>query len=709
MSKPLPAIRRDLIFTPHLQHGALWYAVEDPASGRFLRLGKHEYLAAIQFDGRKDAAAIVESARSTDSSFALVEEDITTLLTWMLKVNFIVTSPTQTQTQTATRQPAAKPPATKSIWDPLGARFPLISGPLVERFARLLLPLTSRFAVACVALLVVVACAMTVSNWDLYVKYSSKLFVAEGRVWWIVAWLVLKVVHEIGHAVTAVRAGSQIRSAGISFFFFAPVPFIDVSDLWSISNRWQRVLCSAGGMMFEVAFSAIAILIAITVENDTLRYVACAIATTGTITTIAFNANPFIRFDGYYIASDVLQRSSLWSDGQAAVRSFTSRLLHPLTAPVEPLSLAFLAYGIVCVFYRIAMLVGVALWAIIVWQGYGVLLIAWAVYAWFLAPMLKAKAGAKLAAPSTQTATRAGFWEKWWQPTLVGAVIVLALLMPSPVQPSVPGIVSLREPTTVRSEIEGTLTTVHVNEADLIEAGDLIAEFENPELQHALSVKQLEVTAATEAISVMRARGEMASLQSEQSKLASLNEQLAKLQLDVGNLQVRAEVCGYVVANDLKRQLGRFVKAGEPLLMIARPDELEIRLSASQQDHAVLRNCEGRSLHLTNSANRSYTGTIEKVDTRGSDKLKEPSLAATYGGPITIAIGAKSNDETGIKLPAPRFEVQIKVDHEHATQLVPGQLVWAKLPDSATSIGGLFQRWFSKRWEKAKLENPTTM
>lgn len=702
MTKTLPPIRRELIFTPHLQHSELWYAVEDPLSGRFLRLGRNEYMAAMQFDGTRDAAAIVQSAREQDSQFALTEEDIATLTTWLLRVNFIGNAPAANA-----KRADAKPKTTKSIWDPLGARFPLIPGVYVEYFAKLLLPLTSLFAAVCVAILVLVAAALTIANWELYVEYSSKLFVAEGRVWWIVAWLLLKVVHEVGHAVTAVRAGSQIRSAGISFFFFAPVPFIDVSDLWSISNRWQRILCSAGGMLFEVAVSAIAVFVAFVAENDSLRYLACAIATTGTFTTLAFNANPFIRFDGYYIVSDLFQRSSLWTDGQTAVRGLVARLFKPFSPSAEPISIVFLAYGIVCSFYRIAMLVGVALWALIVWQGYGLILIAWATYAWFIAPMVKARAAAKLAASTTQTQTSP--WANWWQPAVVAGLIGVGLLLPSPVQPSVPGIVVLREPTTVRSEVDGTLVAVNFSEGEQVNEGDVLAEFENPELRHALEVKQLEVASVTAAISVMRARGEMASLQGEQSRLGALNEQLAQLQKDVSELQVRAEVSGIVLATDLKRQLGRFFKPGEPLMMIARPDELELKLSASQQDHAVLRNNQGQKVRVTSLANATYSGTIEKVDMRGSDKLNEVSLAATYGGPITVSIGSKATDEAGLKLPAPRFEVQVQVDGALATELVPGQLAWARLPDSSTSVYGLFQRWISKKWDKAKLENAAAM
>jgi putative peptide zinc metalloprotease protein len=462
-------------------------------------------------------------------------------------------------------------------------------------------------------------------------------------------------------------------------------------------------------MLFEVAVASIAVFVAFSTKNESLRYLACAIATTGTITTIAFNANPFVRFDGYYILSDLLQKSNLWSEGQIALKSFVRWLWRPFNKSSEPIQIAMLAFGSVCAFYRCAMLLGIALWSLIVWQGWGVLIIAWAIYAWFLAPWLKARNATKTAAASQPPKPLAALLAQWWQPLTVTALVALALLMPSPVQPSVPGIVTLCEPTIVRSESEGTLIAVYVDEMDQVEVGDLIAEFENPQLRQTLAMKQLEVAEVEETIAIMRARGELAVLQAEQAKLFALREQLLQLERDASELEVRAEVPGTVLANVLNRQLGRFFRPGEPLLMIAQPEALEIKLSASQQEHQALRSSEGKSVRITSFGNRQYTGMIEKIDWRGSDRLDEPALAATYGGPITVEISSKSTDQGGLKLPSPRFEVRVKMDPATSKHLVPGQLAWASVPNASSNVLNLLQRWMAKRWDATKLENAAAL
>ena len=139
--------------------------------------------------------------------------------------------------------------------------------------------------------------------------------------------------------------------------------------------------------------------------------------------------------------------------------------------------------------------------------------------------------------------------------------------------------------------------------------------------------------------------------------------------------------------------------------MITQPDELEIKLSASQQEHQSLRKTEGQSVGILSSGNRQYGGIIQKIDWRGSDRLAEPALAATYGGPIPVEVGSKSTDQGGLKLPSPRFEVRVKVDPATSKRLVPGQLAWARVPNASSNLLSLVQRWMRRKWDATKLEN----
>ncbi len=74
-----------------------------------------------------------------------------------------------------------------------------------------------------------------------------------------------------------------------------------------------------------------------------------------------------------------------------------------------------------------------------------------------------------------------------------------------PIQPTVPGVVELHDPLTIRTQSEGTLKLLHVRHSQSVEPGQLLAEFQNLDLQNALNTKRIEVALTTESIAVFSA------------------------------------------------------------------------------------------------------------------------------------------------------------------------------------------------------------
>jgi putative peptide zinc metalloprotease protein len=589
-----PHLREDLKYTVHQQQRDLWYAVQDPLTGKFLRLGRREYLLATAMNGRRQFPEIIAALQVFDPDLSATEADVQQLATWLAKAGMLKTE----------NAPVAKPSHRKIVVNMLYTRVPLLDGPPLEQFARWFLPLVNPAVIAIAIIAWLWGTASVLLNWDEFIAGASKLFVPDGRLWWLVAWLVLKSAHELGHAVMAVKVGSQIRAAGISFIFFAPVPYVDISDLWTISNRWQRMLCSAGGILFELTISAIAAIVAVNTTHESLQYFCCAVATLGTVTTLAFNANPLVRFDGYFILSDLLDRPNLWTDGQQAVKRLLGRIFKPFRPASGKLNPALVLYGLGCYQYRIAMLLSLAIWAVLVWQGFGIAMVAWGAYAMLLAPWFKARAAARqqaaMAGPTPAPATNTPWYlsERVWGWAIASGLVLLVIYIPSPVQPSVPGVISLQNPVTLRAEAEGFLQSVLVPVGQPVRQGDVIAVLHNPQLELDFALKSNEIAREQESIQAKRARGELAALQSHQARLASLQTQVAQLVNQIEGLQVRAPVDGALVQHDLHRQLGQLVTPGTPLGLIAIPDALEVHLSASQPDAERLRASLGQAIRL---------------------------------------------------------------------------------------------------------------
>ncbi len=719
----LPRLREDLKYTVHQQQLDLWYAVQDPLTGKFLRLGRREYLLATAMNGRRQVTELIAALQALAPELSASETDVQQLTAWLAKAGMLQTADA----------PVAKPSHRKIVVNLLYTRVPLLNGPPLEQFATWFLPLVNKFVITLVAITWLWGAASVLLDWDKFTTGASKLFVPDGRLWWLVAWLVLKSAHELGHAVMAVKVGSHIRAAGISFIFFAPVPYVDISDLWTISNRWQRMLCSAGGILFELTIAALAAIVAVNTTHESLQYFCCALATLGTVSTVAFNANPLVRFDGYFFISDLLDRPNLWTEGQSAVKRLVGRIFKPFRPSNGTLHPAVVLYGLGCYQYRIAMLLSLAIWAVLVWQGFGIAMVAWGAYAMLVAPWLKTRAAARqqaaMAPPSTKPAIRTRWYanESLWGCTIAGGLVGLTLYIPSPVQPSVPGVISLQNPITLRAETEGFLQSVLVAVGQPVRQGGLIAILNNPQLELELALKANEIAREQENIQAKRARGELAALQAHEAQLASLQIQVAQLVRQIEGLQVRAPADGALVQHDLHRQLGMFVTPGTPLGLIALPNALEVHLSASQPDAERLRASLGRTVTLTTASGEAAQGWVEKVEPRCSDTLRDPQLGAIYGGSITVELTKDQEGNELLKLPIPRFDVLIRMQttpHELVLSgenceqpdledpgwidparedrvqgnWIPGQPVWVRVPGQTATLWNAMQVWFQKKW-----------
>ncbi len=701
--KPLPAFRSDLRFITHGEIDGIWYALEEPQSGRFLRFGRMEYLVANALNGKRTLSEVEAAIARAQPGEEFRREQICSVVTWIASQGLVSTpGPTSVPGAMVNGSSSASP-----IVDPFFIKVPLIPGPMVERLARACSFLFSLPMAVVSALLVTIAIIMVLRQPGEVFRIGNNLFVEDAQLWWLLAWFVLKIVHELGHAVSASLVGSQIRSAGIHFLFFAPVPYVDMTDLWGIANRWHRILCSAAGILFEAVIAAIALIVALSVTNESVQYIAAAIATLGTLTTFAFNANPLMKFDGYFILSDLLGRPKLWNEAQVALLKLVKTIIWPWRSHPGRFTWLLAIYGLLCFFYRILMLFTLAWWAMNVWQGVGVLMVGWAAYNWVIFPLLRRFRMARLQAKDPVEVAKYRREVVLGLATTVAGTAVLFSL-PSPIHRAVPGIISFREPLVLRNDASGFLTEVLARDNQLIRSGDLIARLHNSNLAFELRLKQVQLQSAIERKRVLLARGELANSQAEQANVKSLEEQIVQLQARIQGLEIRATRDGTLVSPELRNALGQYFELGQPMGMIIDPTSLEVKGSTSQKDCPALLKAVGTNIQLTSSSGLVGSAYLEKVSTRGEDQLDEQALAAVHGGPLPVELVAQPDGSSALKLPQPRFAIHARIDPASSAMWVPGQIVKVSIPSERMTIGQLLHRWLSQWWDQFNRANSAT-
>ena len=131
-----------------------------------------------------------------------------------------------------------------------------------------------------------------------------------------IVWVLLKVLHELAHALACKKYGGTVPVAGVTLLFFAPLAFVDVTSSWRFRSKWHRIVTAAAGMYVELFAAALAVIYWSYSLPGLGHYLAMNIAVMAGFSTLLFNGNPLVRFDGYYILWTCFEIPNLYPSGE---------------------------------------------------------------------------------------------------------------------------------------------------------------------------------------------------------------------------------------------------------------------------------------------------------------------------------------------------------------------------------------------------------
>lgn len=174
-----------------------------------------------------------------------------------------------------------------------------------------------------------------------------------------VGFIVQGLLHEVAHAVTCKHHGREVHRAGVGWYFFLPVAFVDTSDIW-LAGKWARATVAFAGPYANFLLSGSATLLIPLITDPTAQMVLFNFATTGYILGIT-NLNPLLAFDGYYVLMDLLDVPNLRAKALAFLGTLLWRVRR--TTHDARLTRIFAVYGILTLAYTVVV-------AILVLMGY---------------------------------------------------------------------------------------------------------------------------------------------------------------------------------------------------------------------------------------------------------------------------------------------------------------------------------------------------
>ncbi len=352
-------------------------------------------------------------------------------------------------------------------------------------------------------------------------------------------------MHELGHALVAKHFGAEVHELGIMLLVFVPTLYSDVSDIWRLPSRWHRMAVSAAGMGVELLLAAVATFVWWFSEPGIVNLLALNTMVVASMGTLLINANPLMRYDGYYLLADLTETPNLWQRSRDAYRSRLGRLVfRPRTnQPREPLWMA--VYGGLSSAYLLLVLAAIGWAAIVALQPAGLGVLAYGLSLVIAASVMAGPA--RQATDAMQNPVR----RREFRPLRAFALLALLAIAAAgtwrmPIADQV-----VCQATVVPADARNAVTTMAgelasaVEPGTLVDRGDPLARLVNPDMEFAaaelageLELARLRVT-QLEALRA-RDRGAHAELPTARAVVAEIERRLAEQQRESKRLVIRA-------------------------------------------------------------------------------------------------------------------------------------------------------------------------
>lgn len=702
-----PELKYDLRSSKHGSH----VVIEDPVRSKFFQVGVVEYRLMASLDGRKTIREIVtELAASADDTDAMLDDERgIKICQWLVQNNLVfgddVDSSKRLDTQAKMRQRAKM----MGLVNPISCKFRIFNP---NRVLTSIQPYAQwAFSGWVLVIWLLTGCyalATLFSNWDKLSGASAGIFSGSSWIWLLLIWVGLKVVHEAAHGIACRRFGGEVPEAGVLLLLFTPMAYVNVTSMWRFANRWHRIVVAAAGMYVELFISFVSIII-------WQRYpgvvgdIAFDVFIMSSVTTILFNANPLMRFDGYFILSDLLQVPNLYTKG---TKWFSDRIKSlyfgvPKTPNIcASAELGRVAvYGALAFFWKITICFSLIIGASALFYGAGLILAAIGVVLWFVVPIANQIKG--LFGPAAPYPVNRRRLAVSLTLTAIAGLSMFSFLK-APASKSAPAIVQFSDEQILRADAEGFVDEILVENGQAVEQDQPLIVLTNRQL--ALDVRELE-SLAKEALIESRIHAntdELALSQAAQEKHQSLKSQLAEKQQQLDRLTVRAPFAGFVFQRNLENRLGSYADRGDALLSIAHADTKEVVVSIDQRDLESIKENEGSRLRVAFPGLPVFESELVKINPRASADPKHPSLCANAGGPLPVKPVSTNydNEEARFEMLVPRFTVELDLEPGIGKQLHSGQRGRAFFATNKQSLGSyLFVA--ASEWLEQKIDMAT--
>jgi putative peptide zinc metalloprotease protein len=494
----------------------------------------------------------------------------------------------------------------------------------------------------------------------------------------------LKAIHEFGHACAVKAWGGEVHEMGIMLLVLMPIPFVDASSASAFPEKYRRVIVGAAGMVVELFVASIALFFWLELETGWLRAVLFNAMLIAGVSTVLFNANPLLRFDGYYMLADLIEIPNLRVRGAQYLQSVFERRLFGLKATAPESSArerAWLVFFTIASFiYRLFITFAIALFIAGKYFIVGVILAIFAVVMAIVLPLAKVVAYLALHPRLRRHRLRAAAVSG----VLAGALVILVFGVPVPAWTNAEGVIWVPEQAVVRAGANGFVARVVAQPGSQVRQGDALIETVDPMLPlniRALEAQKQELQTRYQAERIDNLVRSQITLE----QLKSVDADLDRAKEKAGELIVRSPADGVFVVTAPQDLPDRFLKQGEQIGYVLTAATATARVLVPQQSVDMVRkHTEGVRVKLAERLMDTLPATIRRELPGASDRLPSMALAQAGGGKVALDPSRgdvpktlQTHFEFELELPTVRpvgIGGRVYVRFEHQAQTVAAQV-----------------------------------
>ncbi len=720
--RPLALRRRtDLETVPQTFAGRVFWAVKDPVRLKYFHLSDEEYCVFESLDGTASLAGIREKFESRFAPRRLALPQIQSFLGQLHQEGLILADARGQADELIQRGRDLRWRTwLGNVSNVLAIRF---RGFDPQRLLDWLAPrcswLFTRGAAAITFAIVIAAVVLLISHLDAVAARVPDLgaILDPSTVLWLAVSLALtKVLHELCHALACRHFGGECHEMGLLLLVFTPCLYCNVSDAWMIESKWKRAAIGSAGVIVEIVLAAVCTFLWWFSEPGLLNALCFNVMLVCSVSTLFFNGNPLMRYDGYFVLSDLVEIPNLAQQAALVLREQAFELA--LGIPAEhadehsPARKLFLmVYALASAIYRGVVICGILWFVHSALKPYRL-----EVLAIILAVLV---IGGLVAGPlrrTTRFITQA-YGNGQMKPkravasTLIASICLVALLfVPFPHRVAAPALVEAGSAQQVYVSIAGAIFEGGTP-GSTVQKGAPLAKLQNLDLQ--LEIARLrgqrnEQKLHLENLKHRRARDAAAAAQipTAEQALADLDERLQRRIEDEKRLVVTAPVSGTILpvrqkpktyaAGELETWSGQpldeanrgsRLETGTLLCQIGDPKRLEAAVVLDQRDVEFVRAGQEVRVQLDQSPDRVLAGTILEV--------AEIDLKVTPTELLPEGTVPTRQDESGIPRPVTTmYQARVSLPQAESSILI-GQAGRAKIYAAPMSLATRFSRYLS--------------